>query len=90
MTGDKFVFSVRKFATASGSFSSDSSDPYESLGWVYTVRRSPMKGTEISWAQAYERRMRRFNVEVGLVALIALVILIILTVIDWWAFRSLL
>ena len=31
-----------------------------------------MRGREINWAQAYERRMRRFNLEVILVGLIAL------------------
>ena len=38
--------------------------------------RSPAGHGEISWAQAYGRRMRRFNLEVISVALIALVILI--------------
>jgi hypothetical protein len=38
--------------------------------------RNPAGHGEISWAQAYGRRMRRFNLEVISVALIALVILI--------------
>ena len=31
-----------------------------------------MKGTDMTWAEAYERRMRRFNLEVVLIALSAL------------------
>jgi hypothetical protein len=37
----------------------------------------PPEGDEqIDWAKAYERRMRRFNMEVVLAALIALVLVI--------------
>jgi hypothetical protein len=43
---------------------------------IGSARRSPAGDGEISWAQAYGRRMRRFNLEVILVALIALGILI--------------
>jgi hypothetical protein len=43
---------------------------------IGAARRSPAGHGEISWAQAYGRRMRRFNLEVISVALIALVILI--------------
>jgi hypothetical protein len=85
MTGDKFVFSVRKFATASGFFSSDNSDPMKANGWVCTARRSPMKGTEINWAQAYEKRMRRFNLEVILIALSALTAWLF---VGWWFFQK--
>jgi len=38
-------------------------------------RRIPVRDGEISWAQAYERRMRRFNLEVIVLALSALTIL---------------
>ena len=38
------------------------------------TKRTPVSGGEISWAQLYERRMRRFNLEVILVALSALTI----------------
>jgi hypothetical protein len=88
MTGYKFVFSIRKLAPAPGSFSSDSSAPMKANGWVHTARGSPMNGTQINWAEAYERRMRAFNLESVLYASISLVIFIILTVIDWWAFRA--
>jgi hypothetical protein len=44
-----------------------------------------MKGTEMSWAQAYERRMRRFNLEVVLIALSALTALLFSA---WWFFQK--
>jgi hypothetical protein len=40
-------------------------------------------GGEIGWTEAYERRMRRFNLEVILAASIFLVIVITLTVMSW-------
>jgi hypothetical protein len=36
--------------------------------------RTPTKGREIDWVQAYEKRMRRFNMEVVLAALLALIL----------------
>ena len=50
---------------------------------IGAARRGPAGDGEISWAQAYERRMRRFNLEVISVALIALVILIELLSDTW-------
>ena len=47
-----------------------------------------MGGGEISWAQAYERRMRRFNLEVILTALIALMILTAGLFFAWEAFHN--
>jgi len=52
------------------------------------ARRTPVKGAEISWAQAYERRMRRFNLEVILVALSALTISIAWLFIAWSLFSK--
>jgi hypothetical protein len=43
---------------------------------------------EISWTQAYERRMRRYNLEVILAALIALMILTTGLFLAWGAFQS--
>jgi hypothetical protein len=44
---------------------------------------------EISWAQAYERRMRRFNLEVILLALSALTILTAwLFIVEWALFQK--
>jgi hypothetical protein len=43
---------------------------------IGTASRTPMRVREISWAHAYERRMRRFNLEVISAALIALTLLI--------------
>jgi hypothetical protein len=45
-------------------------------GWIGAPRRIPVRDEEISWVQAYKRRMRRFNLEVILLALSALTILI--------------
>ncbi|HEV3064019.1 MAG TPA: hypothetical protein VGX93_01700 [Chthoniobacterales bacterium] len=36
----------------------------------------PVRHQELSWAQVYQRRMRRFNLEIISVALIALTLLI--------------
>jgi len=51
------------------------------IGLVGTTRRTSVSGGEGSWAQAYERRMRRFNLEVISAALLALALLI-----EWWFF----
>ena len=55
-------------------------------GWIGAPRRIPVRDEEISWAQAYERRMRRFNLEVILVALSALTIVTAWLFIVEWAF----
>ena len=43
-------------------------------GFIGAARGSPVREGETTWAQVYERRMRRFNLEVISFALIALVI----------------
>jgi hypothetical protein len=48
----------------------------------------PTRDGEISWTQAYERRMRRFNFEIISVAFIALLIVIKFISIDWWIFQK--
>ncbi|MBV8417853.1 MAG: hypothetical protein JO251_21870 [Verrucomicrobia bacterium] len=48
-------------------------------GLMRSARRTPVSGRKISWAQVYDRRMRRFNLEVVLAASIFLAI-----VITWW------
>ena len=55
-------------------------------GWIGAPRRIPVRDEEISWVQAYERRMRRFNLEVIVFALSALTILIAWFFIAEWAF----
>jgi hypothetical protein len=55
---------------------------------IDTARQTISRDRETSWAQAYERRMRRFNLEVISFALIALVILTQFLSIDWWAFQK--
>jgi hypothetical protein len=52
------------------------------------ARRCPARDGEISWTQAYERRMRRFNLEIISVAIIALLIVIRFISIDWWIFQK--
>ena len=47
------------------------------------ARPYPAGNREISWAQAYQRRMRRFNLEILSVALIALLIAIRFISIEW-------
>jgi hypothetical protein len=47
-----------------------------------------VNGREISWTQAYEGRMPRFNLEVLLVALIALALLITWLFSTWEAFQK--
>jgi hypothetical protein len=50
------------------------------------ARPYPAGNRGISWAQAYQRRMRRFNLEVLSVALIALLIAIGFISIEWRTF----
>jgi len=50
--------------------------------------RTPVGGGKISWTQAYDRRMRKFNLEVVLAALIALMILITGLLITLEAFHN--
>jgi hypothetical protein len=40
-------------------------------GLLNTLRRSPLRSEEIDWLEAYDRRMRRFNLTVILIAAIA-------------------
>ncbi len=41
-------------------------------GLVCTVKRTSASDQQLSWAQEYEKRMRRFNLTVVFVALVAL------------------
>jgi len=52
------------------------------------ARRYPARDREMSWTQAYERRMRRFNLEIIAVASIALVIVFRFISIDWSIFQK--
>ena len=57
-------------------------------GWIDAPRLIPVRDGEISWAQAYERRMRRFNLEVIVLALSALTILTAwLFIVEWALFK---
>jgi hypothetical protein len=56
---------------------------------IGTASRTPMRVREISWAHTYERRMRRFNLEVIFAALIALTLLIAwLFIVEWALFQK--
>ena len=47
-----------------------------------------MRGEEMSWVQAYERRMQRFNLEIIVIALSALTILTgWLFIVEWALFK---
>jgi hypothetical protein len=50
---------------------------------VAAANRPPARGEKIDWAQAYEKRMRRFNLEVVLAALIALTVAIASFAFSW-------
>ena len=47
-----------------------------------------VRGEEMSWVQAYERRMQRFNLEIIVIALSALTILTgWLFIVEWALFK---
>jgi hypothetical protein len=46
-------------------------------------RQTDVVAGEITWGEAYERRMRRFNLKVVLLALVALVALIGCSLLGW-------
>lgn len=52
------------------------------------VRRTPVMVEETSWAKTYQKRMRRFNLEVVVLALGTLPILIAWIFVAWWAFSK--
>jgi hypothetical protein len=58
------------------------------IALIGAAKRSSLEDGEISWAQAYEKRMRRFNLKVISLALVALVILIGFLSMDWLAFQK--
>jgi len=75
MIGDKFAFlenSLSLVTTACGLINRG----VKGNGMLGALGRSPVKSGEVGWVQAYERRMRRFNLTVILTALMALMILI--------------
>ena len=58
------------------------------IALIDAAKRGPMRDGEISWAKAYEKRMRRFNLEIILFAVLSLPILILWLFGAWWAFFS--
>ena len=55
----------------------------QALGFSLPGSFMVLKGADASWIAEYQRRMRRFNLEVILGALIFLVIVITLAVMSW-------
>jgi hypothetical protein len=51
--------------------------------FAVAANRPPAISEGIDWAQAYEKRMRRFNLEVVLAALIALIVAIASLAYSW-------
>ena len=86
MTGDIFVFHFADYLGHSVS----SKCFVKNNGLFGALGRTPALGRDISWTQAYERRMRRFNLEVVLVAMIALALLIGWGFITWKSWSHLL
>jgi hypothetical protein len=58
------------------------------IAWISATRRNPVTDGEISWAQEYERRMRKFNLEVILFAVGGLAISIPWLFFGWWDFAK--
>ena len=74
MTGDKFAF-LENSCRSSLSLGLINRG-VKGNGMLGALGRSPVRSGEVGWVQAYERRMRRFNLAVILTALTALMILI--------------
>jgi len=70
MTREKFAFPNEDLAAVFG-FPFDKNSTRK-LKMDRRNERIPVRGEEIGWVQAYEGRMRRFDLEVVLVALSAL------------------
>jgi hypothetical protein len=87
MTADNFI-SPEGNITLCRVLNSDKNRHVKADGLVGAARRPSAKGRQISWAQAYEKRMRIFNLEVILAALIALALLIGCSFTAWEAFQN--
>jgi len=69
-------------------FDSDKSAYVKANGLIREAKWTSEGDGKISWAQAYERRMRILNVEIILAALIILTILVVLLFTAWGAFQE--
>jgi hypothetical protein len=87
MTADNFI-SPEGNITLCRVLNSDKNRHVKADGLVGAARRPSAKGRQISWAQAYEKRMHIFNLEVILAALIALALLIGCSFTAWEAFQN--
>ena len=82
MAADKPVFQVNSLRLAVG-FCVLVKAIRESQAIGRCAETDSIEGGEIGWVQAYQRRMRRYDLEIILSALIALVILIAFFLIAW-------
>jgi hypothetical protein len=82
------LFPSKEISPCVGVLNSDKNRHVKADGLVGAARRPSAKGRQISWAQAYEKRMRIFNLEVILAALIALALLIGCSFTAWEAFQN--
>jgi hypothetical protein len=74
---------VRIFIVAAGLRSLLKTGGMRNNRLVAATNRPAAGAGQIDWVQAYEKRMRRFNLEVILGALIALVIVIVSLIFSW-------
>ena len=72
MSGDKFVFLSGKISACDSISSGLNFWPVKANGLVGTANRTLESDQQLSWAHAYERRMRRFNLVVVSVAFVAI------------------
>ena len=72
MSGDKFVFLLGELSACDSLSSGLKFWSVKVNGLVGTANRTLESDQQLSWAHAYERRMRRFNLVVVSVAFIAI------------------
>jgi len=72
MSGDKFVFLLGKLSGCDSISSGLEFWSVKANGLIGTANRTLESDQQFSWAHAYERRMRRFNLVVVSVALVAI------------------
>jgi len=54
----------------------------KSPGSIGAAGKPPARGLDVNWARVYEKRMRRFNLEIILFALVSL------TILTTWLFEN--
>jgi hypothetical protein len=72
MSDDKFVFLSGGISACDSIPAGLTWCPVKANGLVGTANRTPENNQQLSWADAYQRRMRRFNLLVVSMAFIAI------------------